>query len=293
MLSFLEVSADWIKPLITIGIIIIVAGVIDKVLRLVLNRYIERSSKTLNVDPTKYRFLKNAQRAIIMLLALVFIFNSIPGLKNLGLSLFASAGIFAAILGFASQQAFSNIISGIFIVTSKPFRVGDIIKIGDLHSGVVEDITLRHTVIRNFENRRFVIPNSVISSQTIENSSIYDPKICNFIFIGISYDSNIDSAISIIQEEAQKHPDFLDNRSAEDISKKVPPVVVRVIGFGDSSVNLRASVWSKDAPSGFAMKCDLHKSIKERFDREGIEIPFPYRTLIYKSQPDKTILPEA
>lgn len=285
--SSLEFTTNWIKPLLTIGIIIIVAFIIDKVLRFLLGKYIERSSRTLNVDPTRYRFLKNAQRAIIMILALVLIFQSIPSLRNLGLSIFAGAGIFAAIIGFASQQAFSNIISGIFIVISKPFRVGDVIEIGELHSGIVEDITLRHTVIRNYENRMIIVPNSVISAQTIENSSIIDSKIRNFLFIGISYDSNIEKAISIIQKEAVKHPNFIDNRTEEEQAMGIHPVIVRVLGFGDSSVNLRASVWTQDSPSGFVLKCDLNKSIKERFDSEGIEIPFPYRTIVYKNEPLK------
>ena len=64
--------------------------------------------------------------------------------------------------------------------------------------------------------------------------------------------------------------------------KDIDPVIVRVIGFGDSSVNLRGYIWSKDHISGFYLKCDLFKSVKERFDKEGIEIPFPYRTIVYK-----------
>lgn len=271
-----------IKQGIAIAVILIIAVVANKVLRFVFNRYLENSAQTLNVDPTKYRFLKNAMTTIIAVVALVAIFQSIPALRGLGTTLFAGAGILTVILGFASQQAFSNIISGIFIVVSKPFRVGDIVRIGNTYGGTVEDITLRHTVIRNFENRRIVVPNSVISSETIENSSLYDPKICNFVFIGISYDSDVDKAIDIIREETEKHPDFLDNRNAEDKAKDVPAVVVRLIDFGESSVNLRASVWSKDAGTGFAMKCDLHRSIKQRFDREGIEIPFPYRTIVFK-----------
>lgn len=273
-----------LKQVISVLVILIIAVVINKVLRYIFNRYLENSATSLNVDPTRYKFLKNALTAIIAVVALVAIFYSIPALSSLGTTLFAGAGIITVIVGFASQQAFSNIISGIFIVISKPFRVGDIIKIGTAYGGTVEDITLRHTVIRNFENRRIIVPNSVISSETIENSSIYDPKICNFIFIGISYDSDIDKAIKIIQEEAESHPSFLDNRTEEDKKNGVPPVVVRLMDFGDSSVNLRASVWSANAGAGFAMKCDLHKSIKERFDREGIEIPFPYRTLVFKDR---------
>ena len=78
------------------------------------------------------------------------------------------------------------------------------------------------------------------------------------------------------------HPGCIDGRTEYDIAQDEPVVPVRVIGFGDSSVNLRAWVWSTDPPSAFRMGCDLNKSIKERFDREGIEIPFPYRTIVYK-----------
>ena len=123
---------------------------------------------------------------------------TIPKLKSLGVTIFAGAGILAAIIGFASQAAFSNIVSGIFIVIFKPFRVGDIVKISNLYSGIVEDITLRHTVISDFENKRLIIPNSVISAETIHNSNILDNKICNHIWYGISYDSDVDLATSII-----------------------------------------------------------------------------------------------
>jgi len=271
-----------LRQLITVLVILIVAVVTNKVLRFIFNRYLENSAQTLNVDPTRYRFLKNALTAIIAVVALVFIFQSIPALQVFGTTLFAGAGVLTVIIGFASQQAFSNIISGVFIVISKPFRVGDIIRIGNIHGGMVEDITLRHTVIRNFENRRIIVPNSVISSETIENSSIFDPRICNFVFMGISYDSDVDKAIAIIQEEAEKHPDFLDNRTNDEIKNGQPAIVVRLTEFAESSVILRASVWSKDPGTGFAMKCDLHKSVKQRFDSEGIEIPFPYRTLVFK-----------
>jgi len=206
----------------------------------------------------------------------------IPELKALGLTLTAGAGVITAVLVFASQQAFSNIISGIFIVIFQPFRVNDHIKIGELYVGYVEDITLRHTVIRNYENRRIVIPNSVISSETIVNSNIVEDKICNFFEIGISYDSNIDTAMEIIRSEAINHPNFVDNRTDEEKQNNVPSVIVRVINLADWSVNLRAYIWSENSPSGFIMKADLRKSIKERFYKEGIEIPFPYRTLVFK-----------
>lgn len=264
--------------------VLILAFIVLKILRAILNRYIKKSSHDLQVDPTQYKFLNNALGFIIYLAALATIFLIIPPLKTVGVTLFASAGIFAAIIGFASQAAFSNIVSGIFIVIFKPFRVGDIVKISNLYSGTVEDITLRHTVIRDFENKRLIIPNAVISSETIHNYNIIDDKVRNHIFYGISYDSNVDLAMKIIREEAMAHNHFLDNRSEEELDNGEPAVIIRLVEFGESSVNLRAQVWSKDPMLGFELKCDINKSIKERFDREGIEIPFPHRTLIYKEK---------
>jgi len=269
--------------LITIATLL-VAFVISKVLRILIDRFIKRSSHKLKIDHTQFNFLKNAVTFIVFMGAIIFIFFTIPKLRALSLTLFAGAGILTAIALFASQQAFANIVSGIFIVIFKPFRVNDILDVGNLPKGVVEDITLRHTVLRNLENRRMIIPNSVISSEILINSSIVDELICNFIEIGISYDSDIDKAMEIMRSEAEAHPNFIDNRSKKEINDGIEPVMVRVMGFGDSSVNLRAFVWSKDHTSGIVMKSDLNKSIKEQFDKNGIEIPFPYRTIVYKDK---------
>ncbi len=267
--------------------VLLIAFVLLKSLRAILNKFIKKSSTDLKVDPTQYKFLNNALGFIIFIAAFSVIFITIPSLKTLGLTLFAGAGIFAAIVGFASQAAFSNIVSGIFIVIFKPFRVGDIVKISSLYSGTIEDITLRHTIIRDFENKRLIIPNSIISSETIHNYNIIDEKVCNHIFFGISYDSDVDLATEIIRREAMSHKNFVDNRTQEEIDDGVPAVIIRLINFGESSVNLRAQVWSNDPMLGFELKCDINKSIKERFDREGIEIPFPHRTIVYKEKKQK------
>ncbi|MDQ2178772.1 mechanosensitive ion channel family protein [Marinifilum sp. D714] len=266
---------------------IIVGFIASKVIRFFMHRMVLRSAKKLNADPTNYNFLKNAVSFLIFIGVIIIVFYSIPELKSIGVSLLASAGILAAIVGFASQQAFSNIVSGIFVVIFKPFRVGDYIKIGDLHFGTVEDITLRHTVIKNPENRRVIIPNSVISSETILNSSIADPKVCAFIELGISYFSSIDAAISIMRTEAEKHPNLIDTRSETEIEEGVEKVVIRVIQLADSSVVLRAYVWAENNGKAFVMKCDLLKSIKESFDENDIEIPFPHQTLYLRKDSKK------
>ena len=74
----------------------------------------------------------------------------------------------------------------------------------------------------------------------------------------------------------------MDNRTKEEKKNNVPAVLARLIGFGDSSINLRTYVWSKDPAKSFDLHTDLNRIVKKRFDEEGIEIPFPYRTIVYK-----------
>lgn len=274
--------SDIPKPLLAF-IIALMALLFALWVRMLIHRYVTNSSLLLKVDPTRYSFLKNASTFIIFSLAAFLIIYSVPGLRSLGTTLFASAGIVAAVVAFASQQALSNIVSGIFIVIFKPFRVGDVIETDAGKMGTVEDITLRHTVIRDFQNQRIIIPNTVISSQTIINSNITDERIRRHLFYSISYDSDIDLAFRIIREEAENHPLCIDGRTEEDIALGAAKVRCLVLGFGDSSVNLRADVWAANLKDAMELRSFLNKRIKERFDAEGVEIPFPYRTIVYKN----------
>lgn len=267
---------------VIIVLIIICAIILTRLSRWLLRRFFDKESIQLKVDPTRYKFLRHLATMMVWLIAIGSIIYVIPSLRTFALGLFAGAGILVAVLGFAAQAAFANIISGVFIVIFKPFRVGDVLKVGELYAGTVEDITLRHVVIVSFENKSIIIPNSVISAETIVNSSIGDTKICEFVELGISYDSDIDLAMKIMQEEAIAHPNCLDVRTKQEKKSGVPQVQVKLIGFGDSSVNLRAWVWAKDQADAKQLHWDINKSIKERFDKEGVEIPFPYRTLVFK-----------
>ena len=262
---------------------LLIAFILSFILRRLLNLIILKSSKRLKADPTNFSFLKNSVSIIIYTVAIIFIFLKIPYLRSLGTALFAGAGIIAMIIGFASQKAFSNIISGIFILIFKPFRVKDTIEFLDSTKGVVEEITLRHTIIRNYENRRIIIPNGNISDDTIINSSIMDQKIRMGIVFGISYDSNIEKATKIMQEECMKHASFIDNRSKEEKQNNQPAVVVRLIDLADFAVKLKAQVWTSNNDNAWVLKCDVMKSVFDRFNKEGIEVPFPYRTIVYKN----------
>lgn len=276
-----NMDEDWRMVLLS-GIIILSAFILIRTLRWLINRSFISASDKLKVDPTRYKFFKNTVSFIIWIIALATIVSLVPKFKTLAITLFAGAGIMVAIIGFAAQQAFANIVSGIFIVMFRPFRVGDLIKVGDLEYGTVEDITLRHTVINNFENKRIIIPNSVVSAQTIINDSIQDKRVCRFINIGISYDSDIDLAMKIMEEESLNHKFCIDGRTKKEKREGVPQVIVRAISFGDSSVNLRAYVWTDDPMKAFEMHSDINRSVKARFEKEGIEIPFPYRTVVFK-----------
>ncbi|MFC2131723.1 mechanosensitive ion channel family protein, partial [Bacteroidota bacterium] len=274
-------KTEFFHYILLIAVTLIVASVTTLILRKILNTVIRKLTTKLKTDPTNYSFIKNSLSILIYASAIIFIFFNIPYLKSLGTALFAGAGVIAAIIGFASQKAFSNIISGIFILVFKPFRVGDILESANTQKGIVEEITLWHTVIRNYEHRRIIIPNSTISEETIINSDMIDGKIRKFVDFGISYDSDVDKAIEIIQDEALNHNLSIDNRSKNEIDNNDHSVLVRVISLSDFSVNLRAYVWAENNDKAFTLQCDLLKSVKKRFDKEGIEIPFPYRTIGY------------
>lgn len=206
----------------------------------------------------------------------------IPGMEKVSNSILAGAGIMTMAIGFASQEALSNLISGLFIAFSKPFRIGDFIKVDEVVTGTVAEITLRHTIIRSAENRMIIIPNSKINSSTIINSTIGEQKTCSFIEVGVSYDTDLNRAMEVMSNEIMRNPLLIDHRSEEDKKSHIPQVIIRVINLGDSSITLRAWAWAASTGDAFVMKCELLKSIKERFDAEGIEIPYPYYNNIIK-----------
>jgi small conductance mechanosensitive channel len=277
-------KSDYLNYAVLILASLALAFITSYILRKLISIFNKRLSKKLNVDPTNLSFIKNSVSFVLYSGALIYIFFNIPALNSLGTALFASAGIAALVIGFAAQKAFSNIIAGIFILIFRPFSVGDTIEIGNKRKGIVEDITLRHITIKDFENRRIIIPNSIISDETIVNSSIIDEKIRQFIEFGISYDSDIDKATAIIEDEISKHQYFTDCRSKDEIRKKIPPIITRLISLDESSVTIRAYAWAENNDNAFIMKCDVLKSVKQRFDNEGIEIPYPHRTIVYKKE---------
>lgn len=265
---------------LTAVVVLVVTFIIERLISYILTRFIGKAIKKIGAAPTNFVFFGYLISGFIYTCGIIAVIYSIPPLKSIAFSLFAGAGILAAIIGFASQQAISNVISGIFLVISKPFKVGDRVDIGVLYEGYVEDITLRHTVIRNFENRKIIIPNSIINSEYIINSSVDKDMICRHIEFNIAYNADIDTAMNIIRDEAEKHPETQDHRTKQEIEAGLPKIVVRVVELGEYYVKLRAWVWAVDSPSSFHIYTDMRKTVKERFEKEGIEIPIPMRKII-------------
>lgn len=278
------------SSLIKVTIALTSAFLLNYLLRRLIKLYIRRYAKKVSADPTSFSFLKNSVGFIIFSSLIVYLIQFIPGLRNIGTALFAGAGILAAILGFAAQKAFANIIGGIFILIFRPFRVGDVIYIGLEYRGIVEEITLRHIVIKNYENRRIIIPNGIISDETIVNSSIADVRIKKHYEISVGYDADIDLAIAILKEEAEKHP-LTINPSNEDDQKteEAPKVTVRIISIGEYAIVLRAWIWAANTDDAFIISCDLNYSVKKRYDEANIDIPYPYRNVIIKDGQSKMI----
>lgn len=250
----------------------------------IFNRYVKRNIKRLNADPTNYQFIRHFLTGIFYMIGFGWALLTLPNMKAVAHTLLAGAGVITLVAGLASQQALSNITSGLFLVIFKPFRINDRIKFRDVFTGTVEDITLRHTIIRDMENNRIVVPNAVISNEVLINLHLGDSRICKIIDVGIGYSSDINLAQTIMKEVVLAHPLHIDPRTEENIAAGEEAVNVRVVGLGASSVNIRTWAWAKDTADGFMLNCDLLKTIKERFEKEGIEIPYSYQNIVIKKE---------
>ncbi|MFC1741796.1 mechanosensitive ion channel family protein [Nanoarchaeota archaeon] len=279
------------RRLVAVALIIvatfIAANLVNRVMKNAFRKIMQRKKEhpELHTDTTKFVVLRRVIQVLIYLVGFAAIVYAIPEFRALSYSILAGAGVAAVIVGFAAQKAFANIMSGVFLAVSEPIRVGDRVTVND-HYGVIEDITLRHTVIKTWDNNHVIIPNSIMNEVEITNHSILDEKIIQTMDIGISYDSDVDVAKKIIIEEVRKHPDFVTQYDPTGYVKRETNVSVRLMEYGDFAIKLRAYFWVHDKLSGFITEKQLLESIKNRFDEEGVEIPFPYRTIVYKKDLD-------
>ena len=186
------------------------------------------------------------------------------------LSAFAVFGSALALaVGFAAQDLLGNFVAGVFILKDKPFQVGDWIE-WDGNTGRVEDIDLRVSRIRTFDNEQITVPNGDLANSAVTNPVAYETLRQKFVF-GIGYDDDIAEATDIIIEKAEAHPDIMAD----------PGPSVRLVELGGSDVGLQSRWWIDDPDRGdfVRVRSEYVTAVKEAFDEAGIDIPYVHRQL--------------
>ncbi|MFW3146589.1 MAG: mechanosensitive ion channel domain-containing protein [Thermoplasmatota archaeon] len=207
-----------------------------------------------------------------------YVLGAVAALLYIGISPVTLVGggvVTGIVLGFGLQDTIANFAAGILIVMDKPFVIGDRIRIdwgGRETWGDVTDISLRSTWIKTPEEELIVIPNNAIASSQVWNYTRESPRMVLQFDVGISYDSDWRLAEKLILEILHKHPLVLNK----------PPPYVLMKDFGDSAQILTIWFWIPEARDRIIIKSDVLKKIKDAFDKNGVEIPYPYRTQVYK-----------
>ncbi|TXD47223.1 mechanosensitive ion channel family protein [Polaribacter sp. IC073] len=276
--SYGELKSDF-KLALYLGFLAVITIITAATTNLWFKRSIREKIKQ-NQDPTNLKFLRYVAVFSICFIGILFSLLAFPSLEGIAQTALGGAGVIVIIAGVASQEALSNLIGGIFIISFKPFKIYDIIQITDSLVGTVTDITLRHTIIRSFDNKMIVIPNSVINKERLINYNLGELKNCKFVEMNISYTSDVKLAKQIMQEECEKHPLILDNRSAIEKLDGKPIVKTALTKINDSTMTIRAWAWSKSFVDSFDLQCDVNETIKARFDAHAIDLAYPTRTII-------------
>ncbi len=227
------------------------------------------------MDETAWRFVLHLKTLVVFLVAFGVFSSVVPSLRTFLGTLVAGAGITAVVIGFAAKSTLANLVSGVALAVYRPIHLGDIVTIEDYY-GTIEDITLRHTILLTWDQRRVVIPNEKLDSMTLVNYSLRDQRIMQPIEIGVSYDTDIDLARRLMLDEAARCP----HRLPDHLAPRKP--WVRVIDLADFSIVLRLYIWTPDMNEAWQARFWILEHVKKRFDAEGVEIPFPYRTVVFK-----------
>lgn len=231
----------------------------------------ERRGKTIS------QLLRSVGRVVIIVIALLLTFNLFIDIGPI----LAGAGILGLAVSFGAQSLVKDVISGFFILFENQFAIGDVVEaVGK--SGVVEKMTLRVVVLRDVEGTMHVIPNGeikVVSNRTRGWSRAV-------VDVGVAYDEDIDRALTIVRDEAAQFSTDKAWGSQLDGPVDVPGVE----SLGDSAVVIRSLIRTQPGSQWSAAR-EFRRRIKNRFDREGIEIPFPQRRVHVKVEGEAS--PEA
>jgi len=250
------------------AIVILILGRIAAGLgRRIVRRILEKS----DVDVAIVKFVGTLAYFLILIFALL------AALAKFGIqtaSFVAILGAAGFAIGFALQGSLANFAAGVLILVLRPFKVGDYI-IGAGEGGTVQEIQLFTTVLATPDNVKIMVPNGKLFGDIIKNFSTYDTRRVDLV-MGIGYSSDIQKAYDVMMDIITK-----DARILSD-----PPPQIAVSELADSSVNFVVRPWVKKEDY-WNVKFDLTRKIKEAFDENNIEIPFPQQTVHMLSEGSK------
>lgn len=257
---------EWLAKIDAALITSVAEAMLYFIVGLILSRLVSRGIKQWS----KHRFDVHRQllmaRIAAYLVLLVFV---VMGLNAIGFNLgvlIGAAGILSVAIGFASQTSASNIISGLFLVAERPFSVGDLIRVGTT-TGEVLSIDLLSVKLRTFDNLFVRIPNETLIKSEVTTLTRFPIRRID-LAIGVAYKEDIKNVRKVLEQVSAANPLCLDE----------PKPIFVFLGFGESSLDMQFSVWVK-REKFIDLKNSIHEEIKEAFDAEGIEIPFPHRSL--------------
>jgi small conductance mechanosensitive channel len=251
------IATDWgIKVLAALAIF-----VIGRWVAMAIRRGVRRGMERGGVDPIIVGFAGSI--VYIALLAFVVI----AALGQLGIqttSFIAILGAAGLAVGLALQGSLANFAAGFLMIIFRPFKVGDFVEAAGV-AGVVKEIQIFTTTMKTGDNKTIIIPNAKISGDNIINYSAEENRRVDMT-VGVAYDADLSKVRDVLNDIISK-----DERILSD-----PPSQVAVAELADSSVNFIVRVWTKSGDY-WGVKCDTTETIKNRFDEEGISIPFPQR----------------
>jgi small-conductance mechanosensitive channel len=207
---------------------------------------------------------------------LILILGVLIALQSVGISItpmLTALGVSGLAVALALQDTLSNLFAGIHLLMSGQIRVGDYVSLSSGEEGYVSDITWRNTTLRQMGNNLVVVPNSKLSSAIIINYSLPDPLLSVIVQVGVAYDSDLEKVERVTTEVAKAVMD------SYDLDVETFPPFIRYHTFGDSSINFSVIMKSKEFGDKFALRHDFIKALHKRYQEEGIEIPFPIRTV--------------
>ncbi len=256
----IDIASIFINSIIIILIILITRSAVRFVDRILLN-YIPKVVHKVEVkmDETMQLMIRRLVSATIYLIGLMLVILQVPQLHSLATALLAGAGIAGLAIGYASKDSLSNFTSGIFIAIFQPFRVGDFVDFRADY-GQVEDLTLRHTIIRTSDNRRIIVPNSIMSTEPIINWSIREPEIIWTVDFDLEKAGDIDMARKIIIDKARSNPMVLKDR----------PIDVLLISSRYSELTLRLEVTIPGRNVAKVISSEIREAVKKEFEVQGI-----------------------